>query len=65
MESGWKNDDLLETYENDESGSAIRSELADEGMINPNSTSNNPKVAEINTKYSTKLTNHNTDKSQN
>ena len=45
MESGRNSDDLVHNVEKDEIGSAVRSELADEGMTDPNSTSYNNKVA--------------------
>ena len=44
MEGGITNVDLLENIENDESSSVVRTELADEGMIDPNSTSKICKV---------------------
>ena len=47
MEGGINNDDLLENIENDESSSVVRTELADEGTIDPNSTSKICKVVGI------------------
>ena len=47
MEFGWKDDDVFETTENDESGRAIVSGLADEGKKYPNSTSKPNKVVRL------------------
>ena len=47
MEGGITNVDLLENIENDESSSVVRTELADEGTIDPNSTSKICKVVVV------------------
>ena len=47
MELGWKSDDLCEVIENDEIGSVIKAELADERITNPISTSKIFKVVKL------------------